>query len=134
MDIKLQQQIINDSTLLLAKTAELTERAAKIPELEKQAGDLALEVARLNKEAGELRTRLSDQVQKAAARFVERGVLTQDKVAQFVQLIEQDPAQIVEVMDKIAGEATVQSLGGPSGDSTKLAEGAGDPLENFCMS
>lgn len=132
MDSKLIHSILTDSAALVQKTAQLQEEADKVPALAKQAGDLAVEVGRLNKEASDLKGRVRTQIEKVGRRFVDRGVLPEEKLATFVIMIENDPAQVVEVMEKIANEATAVQIGA-GGDKEASGETQADPIEAFAM-
>lgn len=132
----LTKEIATDAALLVQKTAGLVEQVGRIPALEKQAADSAKQAqdsaalaGRLAKESADMRAKVRGEIEKVAARFVERGSLDKEKVAAFVQMIEDDPSQVVAVMEKIATEATAQQLGVGGGEDA--AAGALDPIELF---
>ena len=130
MDPKLAQSIIEDSSALVERTAKLAELADKVPDLERKNADLATQVGTLEKGAAKFRQDFSTEVKKVARRFVDRGALSEEKVAEFIRTIENDPLQIVDVMDKMATSATaVQQGGGQDDGSEKAAEL--DPIEKF---
>ena len=130
MDSKLAQSIIEDSSALVERTAKLAELADKVPDLERKNANLATQVGTLEKDAAKFRQDFSAEVKKVAQRFVERGALSEEKVAEFTRTIESDPLQIVEGMDKMATAATaVQQGGGQDGGGEKVADL--DPIEKF---
>jgi ElaB/YqjD/DUF883 family membrane-anchored ribosome-binding protein len=132
MDPKLQISIIQDAAQLVQKTAELQAMVDTIPQLEKQAADLALEVARLQKVSTDLSASIVQEAQTMLQPYIDRQVLTTEKVAAALDLIRQDPAQVVGVLGKIAASATAQQVGAPGGDKT-VADVQQDPIAAFAM-
>lgn len=132
----LTKQIITDSAILVTKTAELQDQAKtaaqKNANLEKQATDLALQVSGLQKAATDTTEKIASAAQALLQPYVDRQVVTADKVAAALELIRQDPSQVVDVIGKIANAATAQQIGG--GDTSKEADGEKiDPIEAFAM-
>ena len=132
----LTQQIITDSAALVSKTAELqdlvTASEQKTAMLEKQATDLALQVSSLQKSAIDTTEKIASAAKELLQPYVDRQVVTSEKVAAALELIRQDPSQVVEVIGKIANAATAQQIGG--GDEHKDAGAKLDPIEAFAMS
>lgn len=138
MDPNIVKQIIQDSAELLSKTAELADQAAEVPPLKQKIAELSNQNASLLRSAAESEQALVSRIEKFANNLVELGTLTQEKVASFVNIIKNDPTQIIDVMEKIGKQASSSVLDPgspvsemPSGSLT--SKEASDPIVKFAM-
>lgn len=129
LETKVAQDLIESSSALLTKTAEIQKEIERIPGLErekKEASDLA---ARLSKEASEQKTAFRQRAEQTAETLAKLGFRV-DK-DNFVRSVDNDPLGLFAVIEKIASETMVPQQGVPDAGTT--AAEAGDPLYNFAM-
>lgn len=115
--------ILADSTKLLEKTAE---QESKVASLEFKVASLEEENTSLT---GKF-SKIASEVEKFADRLISHGCLTQEKKAEFVESLKDDPSGVVRVMDKLASLSSTTQIG--TGDEQKEAEGI-DPIAKFAL-
>jgi polyhydroxyalkanoate synthesis regulator phasin len=131
MKPEIVKQIIRDSAALLEKTAELSEQAEQVPELKQKVATLASQNASMLKSANDLSSSLAARVEKFADRLVEHGTLNKEHKTAFVEAVRQDPTQIVDVMEKLASQSSIQEIG--QGGKAASSEKTTDPIVQFAM-
>jgi polyhydroxyalkanoate synthesis regulator phasin len=125
------RNIVIDSNELLQKTAKLAEDASKVPALEQKVASLSNEKLAAQQALDGMKAKVSEKVAAFADKLVRHGSLTQDKKAGFVQAIEADPSQVVDVMEKLSTLAAPSEFGG--GESPAAQNVAkSDPIAAFC--
>lgn len=133
MNLELVESLIKDSAELLSKTAQLEEDLKKLPELEQKVASLAAQVVSTNKVAEDMKQRIRTRVEKTAARLVETGSLSPENVPTFLKMIEQDPSQVVDVLEKWADERTAVQAGSGSNEKVGGLDKPRDPFTEFCL-
>lgn len=128
LDNQTAQDLIQGSSELLLKTAELEKELGRIPVLEsekKLASDLA---ARLSKEAADQKVAFRTRAEQTADALAKLGFRV-DK-DNFVRAVENDPVSLFGVIEKIAGDTMVPQLGNPAGEAI---QDDADPMYRFAM-
>lgn len=108
--------ILADSTKLLEKTAE---QESKVASLEEENTSLTSKFSKI-----------ASEVEKFADKLISHGCLTQEKKAEFIESLKDDPSGVVRVMDKLASLSSTTQIG--TGDEQKEAEGI-DPIAKFAL-
>lgn len=117
------------------KTAKA--EADRVPGLEselKTANDkiAALEETQKNASAPAIS---QEDASKVAELLTERGILPAEQKQAFASSIAEDPAQLVDSIEKIANFATAAQMGDAAGDSMPLgAQSELDPIAKFALS
>ena len=110
---------------IIEDTEELLFRA--VPAFEAQQ-----KLASLEPEFNQLKDSLSKAAADAAQFFILRGALNEQKRAEFVERLIDNPSDLISVMEKYADNLTVKEVGEPAGKTASLSTGL-DPLAAFCM-
>ncbi len=126
------RQIIVDSNELLQKSAELAPLAAKVPALEQKVAELSTQKTAAEKELTDLRSGIAAKVADFADKLVRHGSLNESKKATFVSTVNEDPTQIIDVMEKLSALASPNQFGAGDLDKTGSDVKGPDPIEAFC--
>jgi peptidoglycan hydrolase CwlO-like protein len=142
MDTDLIKQVMQDSATLLEESAALTEKnanlqkeAAEVEPLRQKVATLTEQNAALVQKLAKREDELVNKVASLADKLIGHGSLSKEKKEAFVAIVRDDPAQIVDVMEKLGSLSSGEGLdpGTPVGDavqgSTEL-----DPIAKFAMS
>lgn len=132
MDLNIIKQVVRDSAELLAKTAELTDQIQELTPLKQKVAELSNQNASLVKAAAASSATIVERVEKFAQRLVEHGTLTKENKVAFVDVIRSDPSQLVDVMEKLASQSSVNEIGSGNGNKTAKEDEA-DPIVRFAM-
>ena len=124
------RSIVIDSNDLLQKSAKFAEDAAKVPSLEQKVAALSLEKTAAEQKLSATTVRINEKVAAFADKLVRHGSLTEEKKAGFISCLQEDPSQVVNVMEKLSTLAAPTEFGG--GDAAVQKEARVDPIAAFC--
>ena len=130
MDNKIVKQIIEDAAKLAEQSVSAFEAQKQLKEIEPQFKQAALKAEALEKTAAEQKEAFRSNVNKVANTLVTRGILEDSNKVAFVNTLVEDPSEIFNVLDKLAGELKADSFGS-AGDVPSVA--ALDPFERLAM-
>jgi thymidine phosphorylase len=131
MDKTAIKNIINDTQALLEQVGPALEAQTKLAALEPEFISAKDENKELKKSAALVAENIKVGAEKAAAYLCERGVLPEQKTAEFVNRLIANPGEIFDVMQKFAENISVQEVGSPSDKVAAYAEV--DPIVKFAM-
>lgn len=131
MDKTAIENIINDTQALLEQVGPAFEAQTKLAALEPELALAKASNEELVKSAALVTENIKVGAEKAAAYLSERGVLPEQKTAEFIDRLVANPGEIFDVMQKFAENISVQEVGTPS---DKVAYVEVDPIVKFAMS
>jgi hypothetical protein len=130
MDNKIVRQIIEDAAKLAEQSVSAFEAEKRLKEIEPVFTETVKKAELLEKTASELKESFRSGLNKIANVLVTRGILEDANKVSFVNAISEDPSEIFNVVEKIAGELKAESFGGPG---SLPASAELDPFERLAM-
>ncbi len=121
------QTLISDAAELVEATIDLEKQAALVPALQKRADDADAKLAKLAKADADFKVIVREGATKVAG-ILETSGFKINKEA-FVEKVVNNPAELFTVIEKVAAEASVPSLGGAGGQEAESQDM--DPLERW---
>ena len=130
MNNTIVKQIIEDAAKLAEQSVSAFEAQKTLHDIQPRYKEASLKLEKLEKTAKEREEEFRTNVNKVANTLVTRGILEDSNKVAFVKTLVEDPSEIFNVLDKLAGELKADSFGS-AGDVPSTANL--DPFERLAI-